>query len=329
MKASSPSHFSIDKPAPVLADKELEALRVRTWFFNIANQAIGSKVDDFRKVLWEQVVLESDQASPNLSFQLQKWLREDAQTVRMSEENLNFASNIRYAGYHTGKTSPANTTLALFEELLPGSRVEYDYGPQGEPLWSILDGKVKVCEDYIDRCLPPDSKLAEISFNDRVQSVFDALIAPAYRVKLKDVPHLGKVQKTAHPVWLSHVNEVYRATADEDSNELLLSPTIDDQILLAIALWHVALARKEGPVLRLEWLLMGLCYGVIARHFNEEIQAFVLSLLRKRGADVDCEAKRHGAQLLDFEMRWASEIAVEKIAAKIRSRSVRKFDRAS
>lgn len=111
MKAISPNHFNVDKPTPVLADKNLEALRVRTWFFNIANQAIGSEVEDFKKVLWEQVVLDSDQASPNLSFQLQKWLRQDSQTVRLSEENLNFASNLRYVGYHTGKTSPANTTL--------------------------------------------------------------------------------------------------------------------------------------------------------------------------------------------------------------------------
>jgi len=325
MKSSSKKQFNTNKPTPVLANKELEALRVRTWFFNIANQVIGSEVDDFKRVLWEQVVLDSDEVSPNLSFRLQVWLRRDAQIVRLSEENLNLASNLRYVGYHTGKTSPSNTTLALFEELLPGSRDEYDYGPQGEPMWGILDGKIGICEAYVEQCLPPDSSHAEIDFNGRVQCVFDALIAPAYRIKLNSIPDFGKVQKAEHPVYLTHVNEVMRMTYDEDDDsELLSSPTIDDQILLAIALWQIALDRKEGPVLRLEWLLTGLCRGVIAHHFNEEVQSFILKLLRERGTDVDCDLNKRGVKMLDFEKRWTSEIGLERRAEKIRKNAASK-----
>lgn len=319
MKVSDPSHFTLDRPTPALADKELEALRVSTWFFHVANRAIGREVSDFREVLWEQKALDSEHATPKLSAALQKWLNKPEQSNRLSFASLDFATNLRYVNYQSGKTSPADSTLALFEQLLPGSRVEYDYGPQGEPLWGVLAGKITICDAYIEDQLPPEPGSIEVDFSERVQRVFDSLIAPARRLKLAEVPGFGNVQQTAHPVWLSHIDATMRATyADDDDPELLETNTIDDQIVLAIALWQIALSRKEGPILRLEWLLMGLCYGVIAYHFNEEIQSYVLKLLSERGTVMDADAKRRGANILEFEKRWTTEIDVTSKAAELK-----------
>lgn len=308
MKATSPEHFRIDRPTPVLNDRELQSLRVRTWFFNIANRAIGAEVENFKRVLWEQVVLDSDQVTPNLGGLLRQWLSHDAQVTRMSAASLDYGTNIRTASYQTGKTSPSNTTLALFEEVLPGSRVEYDYGPQGEPLWAILAGKIKVCQAYVEQSLPPKDGELECGLSDRFQRVLDALVVPVFRVEFERIPDLGLTQQSAHPVWLSFVNERLRLpNEDTDSPELLTASTIDDQMLAAIALWRIVLDRKEGPALRLEWLLIGLCQGVIAYHWTDEIQAYLLQLLRKEGADLDTIAKNRGVQMMSFEERWTTE----------------------
>ena len=321
MKAVNATHFSLGRPTPALADKELESLRVRGWFFHVAERAIGKDVANFRRVMWEQVVLESDQATPKLGVALQRWLNSDAQISRLSFESLDLATNLRYVDYQSGKTSPSDSTLALFEQLLPDSRSEYDYGPLGEPLWGVLGGKVAICEAYVESQLRPEADQLDIEFRDRVQRVFDALIAPGRRIKLEDVPDFGRVQQTAHPVWLSHIDTTMRDTYDdEDDSELRESDTIDDQIILAIALWQIAMDRKEGPILRLEWLLMGLCYGVIAYHFSEDVQSFVLSLLRKRGTAFDADAKVKGANILEFEKRWTVEIAIASKAAELKQR---------
>lgn len=50
-----------------------------------------------------------------------------------------------------------------------------------------------------------------------------------------------------------------------------------------------------------------------------------MDLLRERGADVDNDAKRRGVQILDFEKRWTSEIAIEKLAAKNRRQPAKKL----
>ena len=308
MKAISPEHFRIDRPTPVLNDRELESLRVRTWFFHIANQAIGNDVEKFNHALFKRT-LDSTEELPNLETSLWKWLNKFEQVGRLSEVNLGYATKIRSAGYHFGKTSPSNTTLALFEEVLPGSRVEYEYGPQGEPLWAILAGKINVCQDYVDQNLPPQPGELEVRFSDRFQRVLNALVAPAYRVDFERIPDLGVVQQSAHPVWLSFVNERLRLpNEDSDSPELLTASTIDDQILAAIALWQLALYRKEGPALRLEWLLVGLCQGVIAHHWTVEIQDYLLGQLRKQGTDLDVLAKTRGLEMMSFEERWSTEL---------------------
>ena len=123
--------------------------------------------------------------------------------LNRSEVNLGYATNIRSAGYHSGKTSPSNTTLALFEEVLPGSRVEYEYGPQGEPLWAILAGKINVCQDYVDQNLPPQPGELEVRFSDRFQRVLNALVAEhrMMHMHMQEMMggHMGGMPGMAHP----------------------------------------------------------------------------------------------------------------------------------
>ena len=304
MRATSDEHFTLDRPTPVLEDERLEKVRVRHWFFFIARKSIDGTVDHKNRLLWEEHFLGPDKnaAEVKLVKHLQQWLRHDSQLSKLREDQLRFGAGVASAKYEEGATSPNESTLALFETLIRGSRAEYEFGHFGEPLWIVLAGKVSACEEYVAQCFTEEEML-NTEFRDRVQSVMDALIAPAYRIAISDIPELGVQQKSAHPVWLSHVNEVTKLPNQEPSAETLEVSTIDDQIILAIALWHIAAHRKEKAFLQLEWLLMGLCYGTIAHHFSEDIQTSVLEMLREKGSKIPLP--RLG-RMLSFEERWTT-----------------------
>lgn len=307
MRAKSSEHFTLDRPTPVLADKRLETLRVRHWFFHIVRHAIDDVVDHKNRLLWESHLLGPDTNGSNgsevkLVRHLQQWLKNDAPLQKLREEQLCVGTRLAAAKYEEGDTSPNEATLALFESLVRGSRAEYEFGPLAEPLWAVLAGKIGVCEEYVSQCFSQEN-LLDMDFRDRVQSVMDALIAPAYRTDVSEIPDLGKVQQGAHPVWLSHVNGLLKLPDEATGIDSLEVRAIDDQIILALALWQIAAVRKEKAFLQLEWLLMGLCHGVIAHHFSEDIQAVVLELLREKGSVMSLPVN---GRILAFEERWTT-----------------------
>lgn len=85
--------------------------------------------------------------------------------------------------------------------------------------------------------------------------------------------------------------------------------TLDDAILLAIALAHLAAERKGSPRLQLEWLLVGLCWGVIGQHIDEHLQEYVLRSVQERGKAMDVEQRKMGIRLPAFEERWPAGIS--------------------
>lgn len=304
MRAISSEHFTLDRPTPVLEDAALERVRVRHWFFYVARFAIEEVVDAKNHLLWEAHVLGPDPQAQEIKLvrHLHQWIAEDAQLTKLREDQLKFGSSVKIAKYEEGGTSPNEDTIALFESLVPGSRAEYEYGPAGEPLWVVLAGKTNACEEYVAQCMSQDV-LMNTDLRDRVQLVMDALIAPAFRVSSNQIGELGTQKKTAHPVWLTHINELTKLPNEELGQEGLDVTTIDDQIILAIALWHIAANRKEKVFHELEWLVMGLCYGVIAHHFSEDIQAYVLTMLRAKGNQMPYS---RGGQFVSFDERWTT-----------------------
>jgi len=259
-------------------------------------------------------------AKQTLARSLQSWLDMDAQTERLSLENLEYVTNMRYARYESGESSPATTTLAVFSELLPGSRVIYDFGMEYLPVWGVLAGKVGICKPFVDDVLRPNFGSVDIRFDEQVQRVFDELIAPAYRLKFYETPDFGLAQNAIHPVWLTHVNELMFIQQGDDPEEtrrkdpeLAERPVDEELIFIAIALWHVARDRGDDVVFRLEWLLMGLCYGVIAHHLGEEVQAIVLRTLLELGSVMKpAGLKKNPEGLGRFNDRWNTVIAIDK-----------------
>lgn len=302
MRATSYEHFTLDRPAPMLEDAALERVRVRRWFFYVARFAIEEAVDAKNRLLWEAHVLGPDPQAQEIKLvkHLHQWIADDSQLVKLRGDQLSFGSSVKAAKYEEGATSPNADTIALFESLVPGSSAEYEYGPAGEPLWVVLAGKINACEEYVSQCFSQDV-LMNTDLRDRVQLVMDALIAPTYRIPVNEIPELGSQKKTGHPVWLTHVNELTKLPNEELGQDGLDVTTIDDQIILAIALWHIAANRKEKVFHELEWLVMGLCYGVIAHHFSEDIQAYVLGMLRAKGNQMPYS---RGGQFVSFDERW-------------------------
>ena len=206
--------------------------------------------------------------------------------------------------YDEGKSTPTALTIKIFDVLLPGSAAVYDQGPGELPLWQVLDGDLKACKAFVRDMLNAPAQ-AEFDFSELVQQVFDSLIAPAYRIDMNAIPKLSAPQKEAHPVWLSFINSRYQATLQVgEASKLPDAYTLDDAVLLAIALSHLAVERANGPHLQLEWLLVGLCWGTIAQHMDEHIQEYVLNLVQLRGREMDSVLRKMGVRMPSFDERW-------------------------
>lgn len=295
------------RSTPAVKDRELQKLRVQTWYRHLLERAIENEVDRRadRAALNEYFGVAGD--LPNLNSAMQKWL--DAQVEmnlhRLTLEETEVAQRLARSRYDEGKTTPTELTLGVFEVLLPGSAAVYDQGPGELPLWRVLDSDLEACRTYVEDMLSPPPQWWEECFGEVVQEVFDSLIAPAYRVDMDAIPTLSAPQRDTHPVWLSFINSRYAATLEEDEADKVPEAfTLDDSVLLAIALANLAAARDNGPELQLEWLLVGLCWGVIAQHMDEPIQEYVLKSVEKRGKAIDASLKTRGVRTPTFEERW-------------------------
>ena len=269
-----------------------------TWFFALTERAVGvdgsnESFDAFCGIA----------AVYRPSVALQRWVA--SRSAGLTERQMNAATDIARQRYETGLQSPSDITLQTFEALLPGSLALYGEGPNDLPLWSVMDGDRAACELFLNEILTLPPGMLTPSFEWRVQEVATALVAPAYRPSLDD-PLLATDADVPHPVWLTHV--AMRYSALHDPSELLDVPTIDDQIVAAIALWHLAMMKVEGPILFLEWLLVGLCSGVVAHHFSADIQQSLLAVVRDRAEQLDATLRTRLPTLPTFEERWTTRV---------------------
>ena len=289
-----------------------EAVRVRTWFSHMLERALGAESEAYAYAVAGEP-LGFVRPKPDLVAMLQAWLLKQVDTDlgKLTHEQVAAVTRLKRNHYEDGRQSPSDLTLSVFEAFLHGSREVYEVGPQSLPLWAVLEGDLTVCRTYLAELQTPQAGWRETGFGERVQLVFDALIAPVHRLRWSRVPDLGQVQQVVHPVLLTHWQAQREALFEDD--QLPEVRVIDDQIVGALALWQIALHRRESIALHLEWLLMGLCSGVVAEHFNEAIQVFLLGLLRKRGKELDGWRQQGGTDVQNFETRWDTVINVKAI----------------
>jgi hypothetical protein len=291
-------------------DAQLQAIRIKTWFRRVLELAVPDEAMSYADIAARLDSFGRGDNLPKLNAALQEWLQQDKQLRLLSFEQAESVQRLGRSRYDEGKTTPTELTLGVFETLLPGSAEVYDLGLGGLPVWRILEGDFKTCEAYVGELLGTHEKPWNKNLSSAIQTAFDQLIAPAYRMEMDSIPVLGSRQQATHPVWLTHINNRYAVTFNEsEADQLPEAVTLDDAILLAIALWHLALAQPESPILQLEWLLVGLCWGVIEHHLNLEIQEFLLSDIRNRGVQIDASLRKAGVRLPTFDERWPSGFA--------------------
>ena len=312
MNTQNPANISRKRSSPAVSCPELQKLRIQTWYRHLLERAVGNEVERYADIAARRETFGSEEALPDLNMALQKWLNEQVQKNlhRLTLEESELVLRLRRSRYDEGKSTPTAITIRLCELLLEGSATVYDVGTWNLPMWLVLDGDVKACKAYVQDILNPSPQRWGEGFNEIVQEVFDALIAPAYRLDLNAIPVLGVPQRESHPVWLSYINSRYTATLAEDEADKLPDTFMQaESVLLAIAIAHIAAERPGGPMLQLEWLLVGLCWGVIGQQMDEYIQEYVLMSVEKRGRATDAALKRSGVRLPGFEERWPVGIA--------------------
>jgi len=262
---NSSQNRSRARSTPSVKDRELQALRVQTWYRHVLERALGNEVDRHAYLAARTDAFGAQGGVPDLNAALQRWLNEQVEQnlARLTSEEAEAAQRLSRGRYDEGKSTPTAMTLGVFEVLLEGSAAIYDEGPGELPLWQVLDGDLKACRAYVQELLSPSASQWTKGFHGLVQTVFDDLIAPAYRVDMNAIPTLSAPQREAHPVWQSFIDRRYAATLGDDEGDRLTDVmALDASILLAIALAHLAVDTPSSPRLQLEWLLVGLCWGV-------------------------------------------------------------------
>ncbi len=307
MPSQNATRISRKRSSPAVKCAELQKLRIQTWYRHLLERTLGNEEErDAANAMWQEL-LGTEEPAPDVNTELQKCLNELVQKNlhRLTLEESELVLRLRRSRYDEGKSTPTAMTIRLCELLLEGSAAVYDDGPRNLPLWRVLAGDVKACKAYVQDMLNPSPERWDQGFDEIVQEVFDALIAPAYRLALDAIPVLGVPQREAHPVWLSYINSRYAATLDDDEADQLPDTFMQvESVLLAIAMMHIAAERPGSPMLQLEWLLVGLCWGVIAQQMDEPIQEYVLKSVEKRGKAIDATLRRSGVRLPDFAERW-------------------------
>ena len=312
MTTQNATSISRKRSSPAVSCPDLQKLRIQTWYKHLLERAVEDEVTRYADIAARRAAFGSEEVLPDLNMALQKWLNEQVQKNlhRLTLEESELVLRLRRSRYDEGKSTPTAMTIRLCELLLEGSAAVYDVGPGNLPLWRVLDGDVKACKAYVQDMLNPSPERWNQGFDEIVQEVFDALIAPAYRLALDAIPVLGVPQREAHPVWLSYINSMYAATLDDDEADKLPETFMQvESVLLAIAMMHIAAERPDSPALQLEWLLVGLCWGVIGQQMDEPIQEYVLKSVEKRGKAIDARLRRSGARMPGFEERWPVGIA--------------------
>jgi hypothetical protein len=128
-------------------------------------------------------------------------------------------------------------------------------------------------------------------------------------VSAKSIESLGIAGQFNHPVWLTRIDDKYFAVIASPTDKV---PDRLESALAALALWQTGSAQgNPGEQLRLEWLLVGLCFGTLADYFEEPVQEYVLGLVRHKAQELDQWLDLRGARFKPYEERWREVISIK------------------
>lgn len=304
--STKPSNVSRKLSTAKVGDESLQALRVRTWYLDVVGRAIPEALAECSRIQTAYVLTETIQIDlvRLLGKQLQAWVDQRRDTLAQSEFGDVLTLLERNGDYLLGRVTPSAVTLHAFDTLLPGTRAVHDVGPYNLPLWSVLAQDLGACKRYVDSQQPPHTTEVELRFEHRTQRFVDALTSMAHLVDIRNLPYLGQPATFPHPIWDTHVDRhFFHSDIAQKDQTVSAYPVVAPAIVGILAMWMLALDRKEGWRLELEWVLMGLCRGVIAYHFTDDLQSHVLGLLRQHGTQIDNELKA-SEDVAPFDERW-------------------------
>lgn len=259
-----------------------------------------------RTRVWFAAVCEQAGIDPSSAVELAKWTaKHDTSDGKLGE--------IEWKRYEQGISSVSRITLELVEQALPGTTAVYEEGPFELPLWAVLHGDLAACQKYVNGLMPKERGVLALSFKDKVEQFFEWMIAPAYR---QDFVTLAQNRnRQFDPIWLSYVNGKHAHLddeTDEPSDNLLDQGFLPELIAGVIALWQIALSRDEGFVLEMEYLVNGLCQGIIAQEFNSiPLQDYVLSLVQEKTRGIDKDFAKRDVNVPEFVKRTEITISVK------------------
>lgn len=229
---------------------------------------------------------------------LQRWIEAYAQLP----DEVDALTKISARDYWLGTKPPRSKTLDAFEMIFSGSKDVYENGPNGEPVWAILAGDLSESRSYLNAVVGcPKGEVW--SYHQYFASLLQGLVAPVFLKHLNFADFSQKQAVGFHPVLLTWINEQHRHF-EEDPERLLPTPYVADQILAVFALWNLCLA-ENGPIfLELEWLLIGLCRGMVFSAFDDQIEETILDFVRSDAERMDRVFSQAKPDWISFADRW-------------------------
>lgn len=277
----------------------------------------------------------ADQAKiPDLKLIFENWLIEQLES---NPDLPGIPNNLYERRYESGREIPTLRTIALFDSFVPGSREVYEQGLYELPIWPVLSGDQTACKSFVNAHLPHEGLFQ--SFDQKFDSLINELI-PYYAIpdptSLKSYIESvctganlkNSLSKVAHPALVARIesiyaivenrptNTAYESSEDEDDlyeasngrdtftvDQIAELPTL---VLVAFAMLKICSVQRSGPILQLEWLVMGLCCGLYSDLFTGDIQEYILEDIRMNGDVLTKYYEEQGISIIPFDQRWSS-----------------------
>jgi len=302
------------------SSQHLMALRTKTWFSYLlaatipaeaASAALAISIDNFIRYIDET---QPTEITVDLKGAFEDWLIAE----NLSETSPNYMRGLPHhfceRSYETGRESPTASTLLLFESYVPGSKAVYDHGLYALPVWAILSGDIKACKSFVADNLAQSSLFQ--SLDQQFETLLEGLL-PYYAIpeskQLKrfiesictDAQNNAVSSGVVHPLLESRIDSIYAAVEGDSftDDQIAALPIL---VLVAYALYKICLAEKSGPILQLEWLVMGLCCGLYSDLFTADIQEYISHDLGLNGDLLTQHFESQGTEIIPFDQRWSS-----------------------
>ena len=237
---------------------------------------------------------------PVMKMRVQLWLealsREsghevaDLQNVPVLAE----LSSLEFPLYRQGRRAPSVTTLKLLDQVFPGAREVFDRGPDGIPLWPILDGDTAACREVVA------SAFKQLEVADASVLRLDQKVSRLWTALLPDHLHYFKTSEElltsrTWNIFAATYEAAFRADTREEWAESQVRGRVYPplQIGACVALWKLCVKADDAhEIARSSYIVAGMCARAIHDEFPEAIStqlaAFLLEEIASSGGWTPC-----------------------------------------